>query len=314
MIGLGTIGAGLIGLIGGGLIGGGGGGTNTQTTVQNQSLPPELQAALNDLIKKSQDVSAQPYQLYPGPRIADFNPDQLRSQQMFRNLPGTGLASLDSASAAYANAGMDFNSANLQKYINPYEQDRLRNTMDELRRQAGFAQRNVNDSATRAGAFGGDRHGVAQSEIERALSRTQGDVLTAENAKIFDAAAGRFQSDRGNSLAVGSAFSGLAPLQYNLNQQSATALGTLGAQQQGQTQASLDLGVSDFGNQQGYSRDQLAFLASILSGTPYAKDQTSSLTTPTPGRFQQIAGLGIAGLGLLGNTKSNSILGNFLGG
>lgn len=313
MISIGSLGAGLIGLIGGSLIGGSGGGsTNTQTTTTMNQLPPELQAALNNMIKNAQDVSAQPYQAYPGPRIADFTPDQQRAFEMFRQLPGTGLSALSRAETAYGNAGREFTSQNLQPYINPYEQDRLRNTMDELRRQKDIAQLGVNDAAVQARGFGGSRHGVADVELERALARTQGDVLTQENAAIFDAAANRFQTDRTNQLAVGSAFTGLAPLQFNLAQQGATALGTSGAQQQQLGQANLDLGVSDFETQRNYSRDQLAFLSSILSGTPYAQNQTTSLTTPAPSRFQQIAGLGIAGLGLLGNTNTNSVLGRFL--
>lgn len=312
MIDIGTLGAGLIGLIGGGLINGGSNRTNTQTTTQTAQLPPALQAAIDNMIRNAQDVSAQPYQQYPGPRIADFTPDQQRAFEMFRQLPGTGLAALGRAESAYGDAGRAFNTENLQPYVNAYEQDRLRNTMDELRRQKDIAQLGVNDAAVRAGAFGGSRHGVADAELERALSRTQADTLTSENARIFDAAAGRFQNDRSNSLQVGQAFSGLAPLQYNLQQQGATALGTSGAQQQQLGQANLDLGVSDFETQRNYSRDQLAFLSSILSGTPYAQNQTTSLTTPAPSRFQQVAGLGIAGLGLLGSAPASSAIGRWM--
>tara|TARA_Y100001973_G_scaffold12608_1_gene17501 strand:+ start:2422 stop:2754 length:333 start_codon:yes stop_codon:yes gene_type:complete len=76
------------------------------------------------------------------------------------------------------------------------------------------------------------------------------------------------------------------------------ALQGIGAQQRGMQQASLDMGYQDFLRQQGFSRDQLGFLSSLLRGVPVQPQQQISTFQQQPGLFQSALGMGLQGLGL----------------
>jgi hypothetical protein len=50
--------------------------------------------------------------------------------------------------------------ADLQPYMNPFQQDVINSSMDELNHQEAINRQQVGDQAMAAGAWGGDRQGV----------------------------------------------------------------------------------------------------------------------------------------------------------
>jgi hypothetical protein len=79
--------------------------------------------------------------------------------------------------------------------------------------------------------------------------------------------------------------------------QAAQLLESIGKSQQAQRQAGLDLSYEDFLRQQGYDRDQIAFMANLLQGLPIANAGDTVETTPY-NPIQQALGAGLAGLSL----------------
>ena len=76
------------------------------------------------------------------------------------------------------------------------------------------------------------------------------------------------------------------------------ALQGTGQQQRAMQQASMDMGYQDFLRQQGYSQQQLGFLAGLLRGVPVTPQQNISTYQQQPGLFQTAVGAGLQGLGL----------------
>lgn len=76
------------------------------------------------------------------------------------------------------------------------------------------------------------------------------------------------------------------------------ALQGIGQQQRAMQQASMDMGYQDFLRQQGYSQQQLGFLAGLLRGVPVTPQQNISTYQQQPGLFQTAVGAGLQGLGL----------------
>lgn len=86
-------------------------------------------------------------------------------------------------------------------------------------------------------------------------------------------------------------------IQGDVRQRIAALQGT-GQQQRAMQQASMDMGYQDFLRQQGYSQQQLGFLAGLLRGVPVTPQQNISTYQQQPGLFQTAVGAGLQGLGL----------------
>ena len=79
--------------------------------------------------------------------------------------------------------------------------------------------------------------------------------------------------------------------------QAAQLLETIGRAQEAKTQAGLDIDYEDYLRQQGYNKEQIGFMSSILQGLPIANAGETVQQTPY-NPVQQALGAGLAGLSL----------------
>lgn len=126
-----------------------GGGTQTV----KQQLDPETAARTREVFDRFRDASNQPYQ----PTVFGAG-DRLNGS--------TGL--IDRSLAAL---GGDPNA--VAGLMNPYQQQVIGALGQQYDRQRQQAALDVNDAATRAGAFGGDRQALLTGERQGALDRAQ---------------------------------------------------------------------------------------------------------------------------------------------
>ena len=91
--------------------------------------------------------------------------------------------------------------------------------------------------------------------------------------------------------------SNLAGQQMNLQRQGIAGLSQAGLQGQQQLQRGMDIAYQDFLRQQQFPYTQAATLGNLLSGVPAAQMTTAYAQQPGPSMAQQLAGLGMAGLG-----------------
>lgn len=119
-------------------------------------------------------------------------------------------------------------------------------------------------------------------------------------ARLADSAANITNQDASRSLQAGNALSALGTSRQNSALTGANALAGIGAQQQQLNQNSLDTMYGDFQNQQGWDKNNIAWLSSILSGS--AKPTTTTTTSPGASTGSQILGGLTSGIGLLGAT------------
>jgi hypothetical protein len=113
-------------------------------------------------------------------------------------------------------------------------------------------------------------------------------------------AGGLANNDASRQLQAGNALSALGTARQNYNLTDANALAGIGAQQQQLGQNSLDTAYGDFQTQQGWDKNNLSWLSSILSGT--AQPKTTTTTMPGASTGSQILGGLTSGVGLLGAT------------
>ena len=124
---------------------------------------------VSTMLGKAAALADQPYNAYTGPLTA--GPSDLQTQS-FQGL--AGLVAPDDMGAynprSFTDEGMS------QQYMNPYLQASLEPQIAEARRQADITRNANAGRLTRAGAFGGGRQAIMESEGQRNMLRNVADV------------------------------------------------------------------------------------------------------------------------------------------
>ena len=290
----------------GSLLGDNGGGTDstgTQTIVNE--LPGYLRgptaAVAHDAARL---VGSDPYVPYQGQRIAGFTPDTQRGFDVARGASGIGALRVGQGYDVAQQAAAPIGGQDINRLFNPYLGLVGQQAERELSRQ-NLQQRNVDAArAGQAGAFGGARHGIVDTERERNFTRNLGDLWERTYAGGFDRALGGAQTDKARALGGGQAMGGIGAQGQNVAFADAAQQMGIGSLQQGQGQRNLDLAYGDFMTQRRYPYEQLGWLTGILGGSPgtRAMTQSSTGTAPrtAPSGLQQGLGAGLSTLGALG--------------
>ena len=126
-------------------------------------------------------------------------------------------------------------------FMSPYQTAVIDTTLAEFDRQA---QQRQNELAARTlgtpGAFGGGREGVQRAEFDAASDRNRAALQAGLLQQGFEQAQTARQQAFANQQGLANLQAGLGARQQDLARAQIAGLGTLGAQQQGQTQAVLD--------------------------------------------------------------------------
>lgn len=311
--------------------GGGGGSQPTNTTQTTTTIPeyarPYAERALGQAAALT-DINANPYQSYKGERFAQFTPLQQKSFEGAYGMQtagqlgtGTGLASM----AGLGGLGMvgsynpyqtgQFTGGAAQNYMSPYMQNVVDVQQQQAQRQADIANQGIGAQAAKAGAFGGARQSIMQSQAAADLARQKADIQAKGLQSAYQQGADQFNREqqlREQSRQYGAGL-GLQGLQA-ANQAAAT-LGGLGqqqfqqgmdinklqqqygTQQQSQVQNILSAQYQDFLNAKQYPYQQLSFMSDILRGGPLSQTYSSSYQQP-PSMLGQLAGIGMGAYGL----------------
>ncbi len=263
------------------------------TTVQEASLPAFQEEQFKELFGRARGLSQQPFIPYTGPMVAGFNPDQLQQFQATRGLFESGMA-FDPTQALQGLAQQQrpmtgqvgsLLTAPIEQYQSPFQQQVIDQALGDIQRQADIARGGAQDRAIRAGAFGGSRSALIESESQRPFIEAQ--ARTAANLRQagFEQAQRAAESDlaRQQQLAM------FAPeLELRARQQQAGLLGGLqgsqlqnlgllsgiGQQQQLLQQAGIDASRGEFGRALGYGPQQLGLLQGGM-GTPLVSTTTT---------------------------------------
>lgn len=172
-------------------------------------------------------------------------------------------------------------------YMSPYMQGAIDPAIKEAKRQAEIANQTIGAKAAQAGAFGGSRQGLMESELQRNLLNQIGTIQGQGLQKAYESGLGQFNTEQQRALEAqklaeqsrqfGSEL-GLKGLQTSI--QAGSALGNLG-QQQGYLDLATLKQMADLGQQQQqfdyneflrgekYPYENLTFMRNMLQGLPY---------------------------------------------
>jgi hypothetical protein len=101
---------------------------------------------------------------------------------------------------AQGEAALGGDAAAAAKYMNPYQQQVVDAAMTQFGVQNKNTENQMNDAATRAGAFGGSRHGVATGVALGENQRNQGQIVANLLGQGFEGAMGRAAGQAGRGM------------------------------------------------------------------------------------------------------------------
>jgi hypothetical protein len=233
---------------------------------------------------------------------------------------GTALQGLGQAFMYNPQSAQSFGSAQAQQYMNPYQQNVTNTAMREAMLK-GQMDRNAGMlGSIGRGTFGGARQALLQAEQGRGLNQQLADIQYRGSADAYQNAQAQFNADQqrqqqaqqyaaslgsqlgqlglGAGIDTSKALGALGTEQQQADLARLTAQGAVGAEQQAMGQKQADVDYQNKMARENYARQQLQFYSDILRGNAGALGSTQVQYMPTPSTASQVAGLGLAGLGL----------------
>ena len=202
--------------------------------------------------------------------------------------------------------------------MNPFSQQVTQQALAELDRQANIQSQRTAAEAVAAGAFGGSRFGVREAEESRNLAQVKSQRIFEDLSRNFlqaQQAQQRTAQQLGQlgvqTLQAGQAQVGLGEAGQRLGGVDINRLLSVGGVQQQQAQNEIEAARrTELARQQEPFR-RVGFASDVLRGVPSSQVQYTQ--QPAPSLFQQVAGLGIAGLSTLGALGGTGGISSLLG-
>ena len=247
-----------------------------QQTGTESSLSTWAGPYVTDMLGRGAALADQPYYAYEGPLTAG---ESALQTQAFQGL--AGLAAPDTMGAFTPGSFTEEGTA--QTYMNPYLQQVLDPQLDELRRQAEISRTQQAGKLTRAGAFGGSRQQLAESELTRNLLSQMSGVTGKTYADAFNRAQEQFNREQ----QMGQQAQNLAN-QYGL--QALAAQSGAGDVQRAIEQEGIMADRLQFEEERDFPYKQVQYMQSLLQGLPLQTQSYSYAQPSTLGNIGSTAG------------------------
>lgn len=264
-----------------------------------------------------------PYQERVGTELAAMGtPSQFNLATSYGRGAADVFGTLSGVQAPTVGVGSITDTGMLGAYMSPYMQAVVDQQKASAIRDAQRANLAQNLAAPRQGTYGGARQLLATTERERALASQLGGIQAQGLQNAYQQALGQFNienqlgltAQQANQQATlqaaqqrmgaGQGLAGLAGTmgQLGVGQQATDldrikTIGAYGDLQRGIQQQTLEAQAQDLTRAAQFPETQIGGMANILRGIP-TTDTTQVQTTPPPSFASQLAGMGLAGLGL----------------
>ena len=288
----------------------------TETTIQQVQYPQQIQQSqeqlLNSLfgvtdpdtgvytpglIDQQTQVPQQQVQGFTGPQQAAFN---LAQQGIggFQPYLQSGLGQQFGAAGTLGQGvqslqGMNFDPSNVSKFMDPYQQNVTQEALKEIDRQSQMAENQLSGKAVQAGAFGGSRFGLQQSELARNTADLKSRRIFEDLSKNYQQAQAANNAANQQMMQQGQVFGQLANQQSGIGgnianlggQQQQLAMGDvqslmgIGSLQQQLGQNILNTNTANLAAQQALPFNTTSFASNILAQqAPFGGTQQQTIS------------------------------------
>ena len=285
-----------------------------QTVSQTSEFPEELKPYISNILERAKTRAEARdeagYQIFPGPRLAGFTPEQIAAQTGITGLVQQGISSdpmLASAKTYMAPAfgstlaaTQQFTPAAAQQYMSPYMQSVVDIQKREAQREGKQAMQKLAGQAAMTQPFGGSRQAILEAEQMRNQAQLLSDIQQKGSQVAFEQAAAQFEREKARQLTGGQQLAALGELAPRLATAELGALAGVGAQKQEQAQRATDIGYQQFLEEQQYPERVLQEYSSIIRGFPLTPNVFSVTQTAVPPPNLATQAIGLLGAGASG--------------
>jgi hypothetical protein len=262
----------------------GGGGVPSDVS-RTSTLSPWVGDYVTTALGEGAAAAAQPYQAYTGPLTA--GPSNLQ-QQAFA---GSSEIAQGGFTPTQFTSGT-FGSEQAQQYMNPYLKNVLDPQMAELKRQADITRSGDAARLAKAGAYGGGRQAIMESEGNRNLLTAQNTALGQGYSTAYDKAMGQFNTEQGRGLEAQKATEQSRQSSAEFGLKSLADLARQGEVQRGITSEGLAADRAQFEEQRDYGMKLPQYKLNLLQGLPIGANTTAVNQDAIQKLTSQMSGLG----------------------
>ena len=264
------------------------GGTATSGMLgQTSSLSPWAGGYVTDMLGKGMALAEMPYQQYGGPLTAGASDLQNQAFQGLANLtvPTTQMGGFTPTS---------FNSGTTaQDFMSPYINAALEPQMAEAQRQAEILRVQNAGRLGKAGAFGGSRQAIMESEGQRNLTRNLADIYGTGMQTAYTQGMNQFNTEQDRTRQA-------QEMTNRYGFDVAKSLQDAGATQRGIEQEGITADIAQFTEERDYPYKQIQYAQSLLQGLPIS---TQDYQYAEPSTLSNVMGGAGGILGLLESLK-----------
>lgn len=182
---------------------------------------------------------------------------------------------------------------NVGAYMNPYQQQVIDNTQNDIERQRQMAMNTMGAQATRANAFGGSRQGVAEGVTNAEYGRMAANAIAPMRMQGYNTAMSQAMADRAARLGAASQLGGMAGQAFNTGRAINQDMMTQGLMQQGLQQRLIDAARGDFAR---YASSPTDSLNAPLAALGQAPKPTTTTESNNPGILGTLGALKYLGM------------------
>ena len=267
----------------------------TQTTTTFPVLPEFARQPVADIAATVAEQLKTPLKV-PLQEVAGLSPTQISAMNLAQQGIGSfqpflqaaqaaqtaGLGTLGAGAQTVAGAQFEPTQQRIQQFMDPYQQSVTQEALKEIDRQQQIAENRLAGQAVKAGAFGGSRFGIAQSELARNAADLRSRRIFEDLSRNFQQAqaaaraanqqrlqAGQVFGQLGRATSgIGGAMAGLGAQQQALQGRDVGQLLGIGGLQQQQAQRQLDVNTANLAAIENAPFQQLSAGAGILQQLP----------------------------------------------
>ena len=295
----------------------------TATTQTEVLIPEYIEKPTEQMANTLAAAMGKPLNV-PAQQVAGFSPTQLAAMQQayggigayepYLQAAGAGQqAALGTAGAGVQSlAGMQFDPSGIQQFMDPYQSAVTQEALKEIDRQSAMAGNQLAGQAVGAGAFGGSRYGLQQSELARSAQDMRSRRIFEDLSRNYQQAQGAMQAANQQraqqaqgfgqlgqvTSGISGAMAGLGGQAQAMGQSDVNQLMGIGGLQQQQAQRGFDVNTANLQALQNAPFQQLSTGAGILQQlSPQVMGQQVTAPLPQTNPYAQAVGLtaGLAG-------------------
>ncbi len=248
-------------------------GTSTSSSLSSWAGP-----YVTDMLGEAAGIAKAPYQAYTGPLTAGASDLQ---NQAFAGAKTIAEAGYDPTKFTSGTFGVD----QAKQYMNPYLSAVLDPQMAELKRQADITRIGDAGRMSKAGAFGGSRQAIMESEGNRNLLNTQAATLGQGYASAYDKAMGQFNTQADRDMGAQRASEDSRQFSANFGLKSLADLERMGATQRGITGEGIAADKAQFEEARDNPAAMVKFKRDLITGLPMTTSTNAKLPMDSLGEI-----------------------------